>query len=347
MTVMNFYEPKHDFKVLCHCITYNQAKYIVDTMDGFCMQKTDFPFVCYIIDDASTDGEQGVIKTYLNDYFDIETAEIIDIETSNVIIAKHKTNENCTFAVYLLKQNLWNNYALKVKHEEPWRCHCKYIAFCEGDDYWIDPNKLKKQVDALDANPKAMMCYTGFETVNENGKLTKRPYFEQMKYLSHSGDIFIDLITDDFIMTLTTCYRTEIANSDLLLNSPVLIDKIWFLAAAALGDTIYMPEITSAYRSVSTSLTNSNIGWVKSSVYKARNYILLEYYKGNIIKKYNIIRHFGLKIKLMKIAILEIKNGNNVILDELKREPFFGLYYMLGISKLYLDSFVRKIKNSI
>ena len=49
------------FKVCCRCFTFNQAKYITDTMDGFTMQQTSFPFVCTIVDDASTDGEQEVI----------------------------------------------------------------------------------------------------------------------------------------------------------------------------------------------------------------------------------------------------------------------------------------------
>ena len=58
------------FKVCVRCSTFNQAKYIEDTMNGFVMQQTDFPFVCCIVDDASTDGEQDVIKKYMDMHFD-------------------------------------------------------------------------------------------------------------------------------------------------------------------------------------------------------------------------------------------------------------------------------------
>lgn len=134
--------PKQDYMVLCSTITYNQAQYITDTMNGFCMQQTNFPFVCYIIDDASMDGEQDMIEAYLNEHFQMEVAEHYELELANVIVAKHITNPNCTFAVYLLKRNLWKEPDLKYSHRKPWTNRCKYIALCEGDDYWTDPLKL-------------------------------------------------------------------------------------------------------------------------------------------------------------------------------------------------------------
>ena len=59
------------FKVCCRCFTFNHAKFITDTMNGFTMQQTSFPFVCTIVDDASTDGEQQVICKYLEEDFDL------------------------------------------------------------------------------------------------------------------------------------------------------------------------------------------------------------------------------------------------------------------------------------
>ena len=69
---MNDKTHTYQFKVYVWCNTFNQASYIKDTMEGFCIQQTHFPFVCLIMDDASTDGEPEVIKQYLNDHFDIE-----------------------------------------------------------------------------------------------------------------------------------------------------------------------------------------------------------------------------------------------------------------------------------
>ena len=65
------------FKVCCMCFTFNQAKYITDAMNGFTMQQTSFPFVCTIVDDASTDGEQEVIKQYVDENFDFSPDNII------------------------------------------------------------------------------------------------------------------------------------------------------------------------------------------------------------------------------------------------------------------------------
>ncbi len=60
------------FMVNVSCMTYNQAPYITETMNGFCIQQTSFPFVCTIMDDCSTDEEQEVIKLYLKENFDLE-----------------------------------------------------------------------------------------------------------------------------------------------------------------------------------------------------------------------------------------------------------------------------------
>ena len=98
--------PQQEYKVLVRCFTYNQSKYIEDTLNGFAMQQTDFPFICLVMDDASTDGEQDVIKAWMEGECDMDKAEIIDIPTSVVIIVQHKINPSCTLAFYLLKQNL-------------------------------------------------------------------------------------------------------------------------------------------------------------------------------------------------------------------------------------------------
>lgn len=154
---INYPAPKQDYKVLVRCFTYNQSKYIEDALNGFAMQKTNFPFVCLVMDDASTDGETELIKAWMERECDMSQAETIDIPTSVVIIVPHKTNASCTFAFYLLKWNLYGIGDKKMNHVYPWREKCEYEALCEGDDYWIDPLKLQKQVDFLDKNPDYTM----------------------------------------------------------------------------------------------------------------------------------------------------------------------------------------------
>ncbi len=93
--------------VLVNWLTYNQSKYILDALNGFVMQKTNFPFVCLVMDDASSDGEQEVIKGFLDRECAMESAEFSEIEEANIVVVPHKTNPNCMMAVYFLKNNLY------------------------------------------------------------------------------------------------------------------------------------------------------------------------------------------------------------------------------------------------
>jgi glycosyltransferase involved in cell wall biosynthesis len=151
-----------NFLVRINCLTYNHAPYIEDAMNGFCMQETTFPFVATIIDDASTDGEQEVIKKYLDDKFDLSENSVSrkwETDDAHFIYAQHKENKNCYFAVVLLKYNFWQLGKDKQPLVKEWRDIAEYIAFCEGDDYWIDREKLEKQINFLEQHPDYSMCF--------------------------------------------------------------------------------------------------------------------------------------------------------------------------------------------
>ena len=123
------------------CITYNHAPYIRQCLDGFVMQKTNFTFEVLVHDDASTDDTADIIREYEARY-------------PGIIKPIYQTENQYSQGVNV---NRTYNYP---------RAHGKYIALCEGDDYWTDPLKLQKQVDFLEANENVMMVYTGFQTVN-------------------------------------------------------------------------------------------------------------------------------------------------------------------------------------
>ena len=115
-------------------ITYNHAPYIRQCLDGFLMQETNFKYEIIIHDDASTDGTTEIIKEYAEKYPDLITP-IFQSENQ-------------------YSKGLRGFYARFVFP----RAKGKYIALCEGDDYWTDPLKLQKQVDFLEANPEYVMC---------------------------------------------------------------------------------------------------------------------------------------------------------------------------------------------
>ena len=118
------------------CLTYNQVNFIKDTLDGFIMQKTNFRYQVVIHDDASTDGTTEIVKQYAEKYPDI-------------------------IVTYLEKENQWKKgglpYIIALMNAN-YR-HAKYIAFCEGDDYWTNPYKLQLQIDFLEAHSDYSMCF--------------------------------------------------------------------------------------------------------------------------------------------------------------------------------------------
>ena len=152
---------KEDYKYMIFtcCATYNHEAYIGDAMKGFAMQQTTFPVVYCIIDDASTDNNVKVIESYVrqNFTFDVSDAYERDEEYGHEFFARHKTNENCWFAVFLLNENHYSIKRSKVPYLNKWCSKAKYYAICEGDDYWTDPKKLQKQVEVLESNPDCTM----------------------------------------------------------------------------------------------------------------------------------------------------------------------------------------------
>lgn len=261
--------PREEYKVLVRCFTYNQSKYIEDALNGFAMQQTTFPFVCLVMDDASTDGEQQVIKAWMERECDMNKAETVDSPTSVITIVPHKTNISCTFAYYFLNQNLYREEEKKMKHVYPWQERCQYEALCEGDDYWIDPLKLQKQVDFMDANPKCVLCHTGFKIFEDSknefidcSEIIRR----NTKLYDNNKQIMGDILDETRyrVQTVTTLIRLSIYPKvrDILYpyeGKFLMGDTQMWLALLSLGDICFMPEITSVYRVNIGSACNSSL----------------------------------------------------------------------------------------
>ena len=200
----------NNFLLYTRCMTYNHSSYIVDAMNGFCMQKTTFPFVNVIVDDASTDGEPEVIEQYLQENFNLDDSAVVRREETNdyrLVYAQHKTNKNCYFVVLYLK---YNHYLKKDKqpYYAKWLNSSKYVAICEGDDYWTDPYKLQKQVDFLESHPDYSMCVHAAQwMIGENNE-------KDINGCNHLDER--DLTVDEIILhgglyvaTASTLYRTN------------------------------------------------------------------------------------------------------------------------------------------
>ncbi len=239
------------FKVSVRCMTYNQAEYIEDAMNGFCMQQTDFPFVCIVMDDASNDGEQKVIQKYLKSHFDLDDKNLSkkkETDDYKMICARHKENKNCYFAVFFLKYNHYGSIETRNRkhtYYSEWESTADYIAWCEGDDYWVRPQKLQRQLDFMKNHRECSMCFHRAVVLKENG----------VKTILKCDDIEDRIDTPD---ELLECWKVPTASimmkkdvlyvkkkgADRVLNGDIII----VLDSAKLGDIWGISEEMSVYR---------------------------------------------------------------------------------------------------
>lgn len=237
------YTPKQDYKVLCLTITYNQSEYIQSTLDGFAMQSTNFPFVGFVIDDCSTDGEQKVIRAWLKNNCDMLNAEYIDIPTAEVVIARHRDNPYLTMAIYLLKKNMYCNPA-KRDHWLPWLNRSTYIAECEGDDYWTDSCKLQKQVDFLDNHSDYTMCIHRVQTKAE-GNRVQRDIFGFLQTREYTAD---DIFSRWTCPTCSMVYRTDVLKYRPENKNFTYGDSVLVLTCLSHGKIYCFGESMGVYR---------------------------------------------------------------------------------------------------
>jgi len=208
------------FLVRVHCMTYNQHAYIADAMNGFVIQETNFPYICTIVDDASTDGEQEVIRNYVSDNFDISDASGAyekDSDYGHVTFARHKINKNCYFAVIYLNENHYSKRKPKIPYFKEWDDQVKYVACCEGDDYWTDPLKLQKQVDFMEEHLDYSLCCHRYKIYNQNEGTWGDDYVKKLFEESPDGFSFgnYENLNKAWITkTMTLVYRRSCMNNE-------------------------------------------------------------------------------------------------------------------------------------
>lgn len=213
------------------CITYNHEPYIMQTLDGFLMQKTRFPFEVLIHDDASTDRTADIIREYEKKF--------------PKIIKPIYQKEN---------QYSKGNRAILASFVYP-RAKGKYIALCEGDDYWIDENKLQKQVDFMEQNPDVGLTYSKVKMLNN----------KQNEFFSVWGkekNCFAELIQENQIPTLSVCMRKDILLQYIKDVAPgtknwLMGDYPMWLYFIHVSKVKFFDEITGVYRTLENSASHS------------------------------------------------------------------------------------------
>lgn len=205
------------------CITYNQIEYIRDALEGFVNQKTDFGYEVLIHDDASTDGTAQVIREYADRYPEL-FRPILQVENQ---YSKGLTNISGTY-----------NFP---------RARGRYIAMCEGDDYWTDETKLQRQVDFLEAHPDCSLVLHSARVDVQGRAVTEhsmRPYDRDRKITSEE---IIDKTSG--YPTASLMFRADMVKNlpDFYNNAPIADIPLQLLAAAG-GWAYYMNREMCVYR---------------------------------------------------------------------------------------------------
>lgn len=227
------------------CLTYNHAPYIRQCLDGFIMQNTDFRYEAVVHDDASTDGTNIILREFAGKYPDIIIPQFED------------TNQHTNPTKGGITKNM--NPIIRGK----------YVAFCDGDDYWTDPMKLQKQVDYLEAHPECGMVYT-----------------QAKQYFQETGEFidgwaaqsdFEDLLQNaNKIMTLTAVCRSELYvqywENIGFQNKFKMSDFPKWLYISKHSKIHFMDDVTGVYRILKNSASHN------SDVYKKADFLVSTYH---------------------------------------------------------------------
>ena len=224
------------------CITYNQKNYIRDTLEGFVSQKTNFSYEVLIHDDASTDGTADIIREYARRYPE-KMKPILQLENQ---YAKGLYNVSGTY-----------NFP---------RARGRYIAMCEGDDYWTDRYKLQRQVDFMEAHPDCSLVFHSARIEVQGRALTEKRMRPYRKSRQVSPKEMIDKTSG--YPTASLMFRTDMVKKlpDFYIKAP-LADIPLQLMAAARGWAYYMDRPMCVYRLGGSSSWTT---WMKQGDYEKK-----------------------------------------------------------------------------
>ena len=189
-------------KLSVFVVTYNQEKYIRQCLDSILMQKVDFDYEVVIGEDNGTDGTRAICEEYAEKYPQIKLLPLID--------------------------NL--GYFMNWKRVLA-NCEGEYIAMCEGDDYWIDPNKLQKQADFLDNHLEVGLVFTQNLILETSGNF-RNDYVIYKRQIPEVFDFHYLLKKNYFPQTVTVCFKSECLSEYYLKSTKLVSDTALFTVIA-------------------------------------------------------------------------------------------------------------------
>lgn len=289
--------------------TYQHKNYIRECLNGIIMQKTDFPIEIIIGDDESSDGTTDICKEYAEKYPNIIRLFIRDRNTSHYYEGEK----------FVARYNgIWCRMS----------CRGKYIALCEGDDYWTDPLKLQKQVDFLESHPTTGMVYTKCIR-SDTKKIMGKNFKKDEIFWSNPIPTLTTLISKNEIL--------EYEKSGIATNNNWLMGDyplwLWIHTHSKID---FINSITGVYRVLKESASHSQDGnkrvQFNISSFQVANFFAKDFLSKNQYEKFlndrifslvmSCIKHKSYLIKEVLIMIEKIKSKkikNIIILLMMKR----------------------------
>lgn len=244
------------------CLAYNHEAFIRQALDSFLMQQTNFAFEIVIHDDASTDNTAKIIEEYTQKYPEI-------------------------FKPLLQTENQRSKFGggMNPRFNFP-RARGKYIAVCEGDDYWTDPNKLQRQVDFLESNNNSAGCFHHVKYINANGDTISEIYNERVGEFEHYNQEQCLKILKSSYATCSLMFKTnELKNAPEGLKISYYCDEVLDLAITENGVLSFLNFNAACYRfhtggvwsgtksfKIKKNLYDRTINLTKVPVFKKRYY---------------------------------------------------------------------------
>lgn len=274
--------PDKDYKVFVRCNTYNHKNFIMDSLAGFVMQRTEFPFCVMVIDDASTDGQQSVIKSFVEQECMEDSVLIYDNEILLSYVASHKSNTNCTIVVVFLKSNHWQYGKSMVPYYQPWRDHCEYEALCEGDDFWVDALKLQKQVSFMDSHTDYGMIHTDFDLTE--GTRNHRLVREKEDDIYFPSVVTEGLYVGPCTALIRLSFLQKCPQYYIIQRWPMYDFPMW-IELAYISKIKYLKDVTAKYRVLPNSASHSE------DIYK-----MIEFKNAGVKIKQFYANHYQIKL---------------------------------------------------
>ena len=302
--------------------TYQHGPYIKQCIEGVLMQKTNFAFEFIIGEDFSTDGTREIVFEYAKKYPDI-----IRVFTADYNVGSKANGIRCINAA-----------------------RGKYMALCEGDDYWIDPLKLQKQVDFLEKNKDYGLVHTNHHKLKNNTIIKNI----KNKIFIPQGNVREDLLRENFISTLTVCFNVEKYDSTKkMAGSNYLMGDYPRWMALALNSKIgYLGDSTAVYRYLENSASHSNnklkqFNFIKSTFKMKFDFIDNYQFNKETIKKVNesYCKYlFKYAVLLNESNIIdEFKSfTKNKISSKIKFYKFFFMFRKVRLLRKFIIIFTNK-----